>query len=324
MINYRNILNIKNKKTYDYLLMGIKGMQSTIQITNTSTKNVAMIAEFLILDYPELFYLGNYRYSKNIINETFVYPDYKMDTIEVKKYMCDIENIANVILSKINFNNDWEKVLAIHDILCRNIKYHENSFEQHSIVGALIHKKAVCDGIAKSFKYLCNRAGIECFVCTGSALSTTNNFKDKNFVSHAWNKVLIDGIWFPIDVTYDLTISSNDYIRHDYFLVTDKELSKSHKEINTVIEKCNTVGYNFYEKNNLVVSSPIELVKTIERFIRSGTFAFEIKMANVKNEDKLEENIRIALTTAFSNARFNGKYVFSVNRFMHTIFIDAR
>ena len=49
--------------------------------------------------------------------------------------------------------------------------------------------------------------------------------------SHIWNAVEIDNKWYHIDLTWDDPVvdDGKDYLKHDYFLVTTKELVEKEK-----------------------------------------------------------------------------------------------
>ena len=46
--------------------------------------------------------------------------------------------------------------------------------------------------------------------------------------SHAWNMIYIGNKWRNVDLTWDDPVSSRDILSHDYYNVTDKELSVDH------------------------------------------------------------------------------------------------
>lgn len=58
--------------------------------------------------------------------------------------------------------------------------------------GALLKGKCVCAGYAAAFKLLADSAGLESIVVTGMLEGT---------MSHAWNKVKLDGTWEVVDST---------------------------------------------------------------------------------------------------------------------------
>ncbi len=82
--------------------------------------------------------------------------------------------------------------------------------------GCLIYGTAVCEGYARAYKHLCNKAGLYCEYVSGMGRKTDS-------VSHAWNLVKIDNGTYYVDVTWmdEEKINSGNYYNH--FLMTEKE-----------------------------------------------------------------------------------------------------
>lgn len=118
---------------------------------------------------------------------------------------------------------------TVHDWLIYNVAYDfelynsyleskiepENSPAFH-IDGVLTNKRAVCDGLARAFDFLCAMEGLRTVRVTGTFSS----------VPHAWNKVRIGGEWYNIDVTadaanYSVNGKKNKQIAHGFMLLGD-------------------------------------------------------------------------------------------------------
>ena len=129
------------------------------------------------------------------------------------------------------------KVIKIYDYLVTTVTYRDADCA-HDAWGALIDRKAVCEGIAYAFCLLGRAAGLEVIKVSG--------FLDGG--SHAWNMVKIYGKTYHLDATNDLQNSdfNNSYSRlflsdsdmvnyvwdrnlyapctsnqHNYFIITD-------------------------------------------------------------------------------------------------------
>lgn len=150
----------------------------------------------------------------------------------------EIQDKVKEVISQIIQDNmsDEEKELAINEYLCQTIEYDESALlsaenydymqvdsefnDSFTAYGALINGKCVCAGYAAAFKLLAEEAGLSSIVVTGMLDGT---------MSHAWNKVNINGEWQIIDVTNN----DSDYIGNALFnlpegisskvLVEDKE-----------------------------------------------------------------------------------------------------
>lgn len=77
--------------------------------------------------------------------------------------------------------------------------------------GVFERGSVVCGGYSIAYSALMNAAGIETVVVTGDVLSGGR---------HAWNKVLIDGSWLAVDVTWNDSSQSNTYL-----LISDSQFT---------------------------------------------------------------------------------------------------
>lgn len=109
--------------------------------------------------------------------------------------------------NSLNFEgSNYEKVLAIHDYICRAVTYSLSSSDPYSVYGALIEHRAVCQGYALAFKALCDSVGIPCHTIAGWG----------NGGTHMWNAVQMeDGKWYAVDTTWD---DQDDVIYYDFCL----------------------------------------------------------------------------------------------------------
>jgi len=104
----------------------------------------------------------------------------------------------------------YEKVKSIHDYICRLASYSYDGSFIHSAYGALIERKAVCEGYAEAFKLLCDANGIDCLLISGVA---DNGTATEN---HLWNYVRMDdGKWYAVDATWN----DGTVIQDRYFLI---------------------------------------------------------------------------------------------------------
>lgn len=103
--------------------------------------------------------------------------------------------------------------LALHDYLVLN-SYYDETLTKHTGYDLLVDGTAVCSGYAAAYQDLLSRAGISS-VCVISEK-----------MNHGWNLVNIDGQWYHVDVTWDdMKPDVYGYVSHDYFLLTDDEIS---------------------------------------------------------------------------------------------------
>ena len=130
-----------------------------------------------------------------------------------------LDKLENEILQ--GKENDYDKVLAIHDYIVNNTKYNiadENKAGTASsnAIGVLFNHLATCNGYTDAASILLDRANIP-------------NVRISND-KHIWNLVYVNGKWLHLDVTWDDPINKLDIdkqvLSHDYFLKTSSEFEE--------------------------------------------------------------------------------------------------
>ncbi len=123
-------------------------------------------------DNPDVFYLSPNKMYLNIETTTrgssvtyYVYinsgneANYLIDEFSSKEQIdnaiSEIEQVRNQIL-KNRKSNTYDNIKMVHDYLIENVEYDTTISKEniYNIYGAMINKQAVCEGYARSFKYL--------------------------------------------------------------------------------------------------------------------------------------------------------------------------
>jgi hypothetical protein len=189
----------------------------------------------------------------NLSDNYYVYKMYRCnespeDTPETAKEL--YEKVVEILESLISPGmSDYEKELAIHDYIVKNCEYgypDSNKENAYTTYGALIDKKAVCNGYAEAMALLLTCVDIENDIMTGTADGEL----------HAWNRVCLDGNWYQLDATWDDPIPDRgDFAGHMYFNVTDDVMDDTHTWTEGDFEKCTSWNYNYFYYNNLICNS---------------------------------------------------------------------
>ena len=104
-----------------------------------------------------------------------------------------------------------DKVREIHDYVASVATYDNDAAtaitagatdspqveQSQEAYGILVGGSAVCNGYAQAFQAMAQAAGIDTVIVTGDAWSGATSGP------HAWNRVLVDGQWVTVDVTWD-------------------------------------------------------------------------------------------------------------------------
>ena len=96
---------------------------------------------------------------------------------------------------------DEEKAKVTYAWILNNITYDYNCnpFYQYSDLDKTLQtKKGICYDIANLFTAICRSQNIPCYSVDGYR-------KDEYQYKHTWNRVCIDGVWYNVDITADLT-----------------------------------------------------------------------------------------------------------------------
>ena len=144
-------------------------------------------------------------------------------TYLLPSYMVASENSEIIALSKqitAGETTDKGKVKKINDYMMSNITYNLKGFldgtfasKPYDAMTVLKEKISVCGGYANLFAALSRAAGVKTKIVNGDAMGM------KGRELHAWNEVLIDGVWLPIDTTWNTAYKS-----YKYFLIPENFL----------------------------------------------------------------------------------------------------
>ncbi len=159
---------------------------------------------------------------------TKIEPSYSQTAQESWKAYNDMLQKAQEITILLDEDmSDYEKVKYLHDYIVKNCVYDGDSVNANNAYGCLCEGKGVCESYAKAFSLLCDLADIPSIPVLGSAVEENGLVQ-----SHMWNKVMVDGIWYNVDCTWDDPTGTvfDDYLRYDYFLLCDADMSATHTE----------------------------------------------------------------------------------------------
>ena len=161
-------------------------------------------------------------------NENNYFIDEFTSQSQVESAISQIEQVKNQILQN-RSGNAYDDIRMVHDYLVENIEYDTTISQSniYNVYGALVNGRAVCEGYARSFKYLMDELGIPCTLVIGTGTNSQGQTEN-----HAWNYVQLNGTWYAIDCTWDDPVSSTGYVsqssRYRYFLKGSSEFMQDH------------------------------------------------------------------------------------------------
>lgn len=313
---YYSKLNNREKKAYKKIYAAIQNHESSVTINGFVETDIPKLMSAINLDNPHLFYVDfRYGFQSDLFGQTIIlkYIYNQTDTLILTE---KVKKVCNKILSKVTGKTEFEKELSLHDILAGNVLYDDvakdNLLKFHArsntILGVLFYKTAVCEGIAKTFKFLLNALDIKCIVVKGKATDDLSGSVSADTL-HAWNIVKIDGQPYHVDLTWNISSSDKNMLCHYYFNLSDVDISINHA-ISPDLPKCLSDDKNYYYKSGLIVENKSDLRGIIYKRIQNGINTVEFKLcANVfENETAIiyfvQKSVDIAthLSKSFSVA----------------------
>ncbi len=193
---YRGRLDEHNRGIYDTLAEKWMHFEDTIE-TAVPHGEFSQISRAIHFDYPLLFYINYYRicYSRSASGLS-ISGDYLYEKEEARELLSYCEQWGTHVVSRKPPDiGDAGLALWLHNVILNNVTYGSgNGIRAHNIAGAIRDGQAVCEGIAMTYKFLCDLAGIPCIYVSGLL----------NDRPHGWNVVWIGGEPSFVDVTNDV------------------------------------------------------------------------------------------------------------------------
>lgn len=258
---YYNNLSEENKKIYTSIANGVKNLDNkfvlndyTIVDNDTTMQDIEKSMQAFLADHPEVFYVDN---EYTVTNKRTVFNEYIEISLnysvtsqsDLQFKINEIKSKLNEYLTRVQDKIGFEAELELHDLLGQNVEYNEYvdlesvPQEAHTIYGAFVERKAVCDGFAKALQLLLDRKNIENIIVLG-------NLENE---SHAWNMVKLDNEWYHLDLTSNKSIKDINtmIVLHTYFNLTTKQIEKTHIIDNKeFVPEATQTKYNYYKYTN--------------------------------------------------------------------------
>ncbi len=263
----------QTKDGYRKVYEGIYNYQSVIEVEHGvfTTEQMTDLINFVVetglgLDTPESSYRMYVDGDNMVTKVEFTYSrSFEEGGQMYEQLMSKADEIVKEAQPLIT---EYDKVKYFHDTIINNCSYDTAAVNGHAAYGALCDGKASCEGYSKAFTLLCDRAGITALPVHGPSTDTGGNTE-----GHMWNKVLCDGEWYNIDVTWDDPSGNTDNLRYDYFLIDDTSCSRSHTaETNIYMNyplATNAFG-DYYTRNGLVIGYDSDIYDQLYFLTSSG------------------------------------------------------
>jgi len=284
---YYTLLSGEDKKVYRVILDGLKNYLKEIRIPARHIDETSRIFNCVLQDSPLVFYTKSMmQYS--IAGSSFctLKPQYTIEKNEVNEYL---EGICGYLraLDKVSNRSGYDKELFVHDFCLDHYRY-DRSIGKHAytILGPVLCSTAVCEGIAKFVKLAFDYLDVRSLLVSGKAMSPSPGGAMEG---HAWNIIKLDGTTYHLDVTFDLTLTTNGK-RYDYFNLSDEDIRKDHVPEGS-IPVCGFSGMDYYTANSLSVKGLVGFEKFISNNLERGITHVIVKITDTPFSQKLVDNV---------------------------------
>ena len=264
---YYEQLNKEQQRAYYVMKEGLLNLQDSFSVPMLSQKELSDIYFMIRMDCPSIFYSVTFSY-KYYADSTAVelIPKYLFSKDKIKEHRQAMEARVKKLARQATNLDEKAKEFFIHDFIVENVKYDKLKKEySHEIIGALGNGVAVCEGIAKAVKILCDELNIWCII----ALSDANPEKGIKY-RHAWNVIQINGQYYHLDATFDNTLSKEDTIRYDYVNLSDKQIFRDHEPAIWKIPTCSDSDHFYYKEKKLSWTTIEEVQKRTKQAVKKG------------------------------------------------------
>jgi hypothetical protein len=282
---YYNLLEQQEQAAYTDLARGLTGFLPEIAIAPLlgGHESIIRTMEAVLCDNPGLCFCRaqriSYRDSRSKI--TF-HPDYLYQKNEAGAMQARMIAAADKIIAGIPAGaSGYEREKYLHDWFVRNMRYQEGNDERgfheaHSAIGPLLNNTGVCDGFAKAMTLLLRRVGLETVFVRGKSA-----FEMDGETGHAWNCVLLDGSYYHLDVTWDISLSNGGPVRYDYFNLSDSDIAPDHSDY--VAPACVDTKHNYFLHEGFYAAGRPSLEALLAKMARDKAPHFTFKILPAKN-----------------------------------------
>ena len=184
--------------------------------------------------------------------------------------------------------------------------------------GAVMQSRAVCQGISKLYKILCESFGVECAV----AEACSEAVPEGGNPDHMLNIVEVDGSRAFVDVTDGLPVPSLPIVKYGFFLVSSRAIGREFRICDGF--ECTDDSLSYFARNGLVFRTEESLRRYLAAFAaRPGCRRLRVQYTGELSDGDLE-----ALAAEVMGYHCRDGYVFRQleprNGFCYGIIMDEK
>ena len=197
---FLNRLSPEELENFTALYLSIASFSKTCTFPHElSRDSVDLLTTLILTECPELMqvdFTAGY-YTLSLFNDKIRSMDipYAMTRQEYQVKYAACSTLISSAAETMRGMSLYEKEEYVYRLIVNSCAYSVVAPDASNAYGALIGGCAKCDGISLAAKWLFEEAGVTAVVLTGQEPGSS--------VGHAWNAVLIDGLFCHLDITND-------------------------------------------------------------------------------------------------------------------------
>lgn len=306
-----NAIDKRLRPAYDDIVEACLALQDKVNTISLTGEELELIFQAISRDYPIISWLGQqYSYTADFHGGTTLVIEYNMSKEDADIILSKLNGYTTLMLSDISPDmTDYEKAMRVHDKLINEVTYDLEAPNQREVAGALIDKRATCQGYARAYQFLTLKLGLECTVIFGDAGEP-----------HAWNAVRLGDSYYYVDVTFDdrsLT-SGSDYLSREFLFQDGETMALTHtpsaEQTIFPLPDCSSRTDNYFTKNNLIIDRAdryeIEIIAkdAAREAIEEGRNTFQLQFTSAALLEEVD-------TKFMRNGLMDSSISFAVNQY---------
>ena len=272
---HRNTLSEKEKEVYDTLAEALSRRKNcSTPIWNIHGADMAKVRAAILHDQPLLYYCGKQSWmTSGIWGPVTIFWDFSMTEVQIEQYDHAINHVLELLTVKLKKSTLWKEIYLHDKLRLLKIEINRDDDMAHTIIGPLLQKHTVCEGIAKLFLLLCAINGIQAAYISGTA----DGIIEKG--PHAWNLIKIGNDWFHVDAYWDLIGANHmgDFC-YDYLNLTDQEIGVNHLWNRSLYPNCSNGTKNYFAITKSDIRNASEFQEFVKRCQQKNKKQFEVRM----------------------------------------------
>lgn len=296
---YSTLRSREEQLLYQEILRSLQNRETETELSTLNQDLLEPVFRSVLADHPEIFYVDGYTSTSyrlgSMLKKITFSGDYTMEEAEIVRRRGLLEAAIGQWLSDMPEESDYEKVKYLYEYLISHTEYELGCDDSQNICSVLLNGRSVCQGYAKAFQLLCQRAQIPALLVTGKV----------NGQGHAWNLVQVDGQWYYVDPTWgDASYrqeetgypqSAYPAVNYDYFCVTTEQITRTHSiEEGQGLPECTAVEAQYYRHEGLYLETA-NLGKIGEIFQRATQEHAETVTFQCADDDVYAEVYRLLI-----------------------------